>query len=204
MLTKDGTLTIAGLLFFGKQIERLLPQAGIQLHYFSGVDVDSEILDIKESVNPVPQLIQAAEDFVNHHSSKRAYFNPEQTRRTDVADYEPFVIRELVTNAFAHRDWSIFGQRIRLHLFHDRLELFSPGRLPNTLTLEQALSGMSYYRNPVMAQWLKDYGLSEKVGRGLFKINKFYKKTQLPPPQFLATEHTFHVIVPKANSFLST
>ncbi len=199
IMSRDSVVTIAGLLFFGKHIDRLLPQAGIDMHYFSGTTVDSEILDTKELTSDVPHLLAAAEDFVTYHSAKRSYFNKEQTRRTDRYDYEPFVIRELAANAFAHLDWSIFGQRIRLNMFQDRLELFSPGAIPNTLTLEQALNGVSYYRNPVMAQWLKDYGFSEKVGRGLFKIVQFYKNTQLPNPQFLAEPHYFKTILQKAN-----
>jgi ATP-dependent DNA helicase RecG len=199
VLTQQGNITIAGMLFFGKQIERPLPQAGIDLHCFRGTTVDSDILDSKELVHDIPHLIAAAEDFVKYHSAKRSYFNSEQTRRTDQYDYEPFVIRELVANAFVHRDWSIFGQRIRLNIFHDRFELFSPGAIPNTLTLEQALSGVSYYRNPVMAQWLKDYGISEKVGRGLFKIAQFYKRTQLPAPRFITEPQSFQVILIRAN-----
>lgn len=98
----------------------------------------------------------------------------EQTRRQDIPEYEPFVVRELIVNAFAHRDWSIFGQRIRLSLFNNRLELFSPGSLPNTLNLDRALAGISYYRNPLIAQMLKDYGFMDRLGRGLQKIIKFY------------------------------
>jgi len=43
---------------------------------------------------------------------------------------------EAVVNAMAHRDYSVYGSRIRLHLFADRLEIFSPGEIPNTLTGE--------------------------------------------------------------------
>jgi ATP-dependent DNA helicase RecG len=99
-------------------------------------------------------------------------------------DYDFFVIRELITNAFCHRDWSIFGQKIRLSLFDDRLELFSPGALPNTLTLENALAGVSFYRNPNIAQLCRDYGLVEKAGRGLQKIIAICKQLGLPNPEF--------------------
>lgn len=199
ILTREGNLTIAGLLFFGKEIVRFLPQAGIELHSFAGDDVTSDILDSKIVVSDIPAAIAAAEDFVTFHSQKRSYFNAAETRRTDRYDFEPFVVRELVVNAFAHRDWSIFGQKIRIAIFHDRLELFSPGKLPNTINLENALSGVSYYRNPIIAQWLHDYRLSEKLGRGLFKMMKFYKANQLPAPQFVADPTYFKVILSNAN-----
>ncbi|MBK9502055.1 MAG: hypothetical protein IPO06_22300 [Leptospiraceae bacterium] len=54
-------------------------------------------------------------------------------------------------------------------MFSDRIELFSPGGLPNTLTLQNAFSGVSYYRNPTITQICKDYGIVEKAGRGLEK-----------------------------------
>ena len=98
-----------------------------------------------------------------------------------------------------HRDWSIFGQKIRLNLFVDRLEVFSPGSIPNTLNLKRALAGISYYRNPLIAQMLKDYNLAEKVGRGLLKITKFYDSHHLKPPVFDATDAYFNVILYNAN-----
>ena len=52
---------------------------------------------------------------------------------------------------------------------------------------------------PVMAQWLKDYGVSEKIGRGLFKITQFYKRTQLPAPRFITEPQSFQVIPVRAN-----
>jgi ATP-dependent DNA helicase RecG len=199
LLTQEGNLTVAGMLFFGNYQKNVLPQAGIDLIRFSGPDVTSEILDRKEVLEEIPALIKIAEDFVKYHSCKRSYFNDEQTRRFDRWDFEPFVIRELVTNAFAHRDWSIFGQKIRLALFQDRFELFSPGKLPNTLHLENALHGVSYYRNPVIAQLLQDYRLSEKLGRGLYKIMTFYRKNNLLPPEFTVDANAFQVKLAAAN-----
>lgn len=199
IITTDEQITLAGMLFFGRTIEYFLPQAGIELACFRGTDVDSEIIDAKDVVQDVPRMIAAAEDFVRYHSRKQAYFNQEQTRRIDRYDYEPFAIRELLANAFAHRDWSIFGQKIRLRMFEDRLEIFSPGKLPNTLNLESALSGISYYRNPIIAQWLRDYQVAEKVGRGLFKIMKFYRQHHYPLPEFKDDPAYFQATLPNVN-----
>jgi len=110
------------------------------------------------------------------------------------------VVRELITNAFCHRDWSIFGQKIRLSLFDDRLELFSPGALPNALTLENALAGISFYRNPNIAQLCRDYGLVEKAGRGLQKIVAICKQLSLPQPQFQCGSTFIKTTVYKANN----
>lgn len=174
ILDEQERLNIAGSLFFSRQTMKMLPQAGIELNAFTGDDVTSEFLDSLDLGETIPECIQAAESFVRRNSRHHPVFNVEQTRRQDIPEYEPFVVRELIVNAFAHRDWSIFGQRIRLSLFNNRLELFSPGSLPNTLNLDRALAGISYYRNPLIAQMLKDYGFMDRLGRGLQKIIKFY------------------------------
>ena len=102
-------------------------------------------------------------------------------------------MRELIVNAFMHRDWSIFGQRIRLNVFADRMEVFSPGGLPNTLNLTRALSGISYYRNPIISQMLKDYKMADRVGRGLQKVVNYYQEHGLRPPVFDVDHAAFRV-----------
>ncbi|MBR8829548.1 MAG: putative DNA binding domain-containing protein [Gomphosphaeria aponina SAG 52.96 = DSM 107014] len=197
ILDQEERLTIAGSLFFSRQIGRMLPQAGIELNAFAGNDVTSPLIDSLALTETIPEAIQAGESFVKRNSRHLPVFNEEETRRHDIPDYEPFVIRELLVNAFAHRDWSIFGQSIRLLLFNDRLELFSPGSLPNTLNLDRALAGISYYRNPLIAQMLKDYGLMDHLGRGLLKIIKFYHSNHLATPIFENTDTFFRAIVYK-------
>jgi ATP-dependent DNA helicase RecG len=183
-LMNNQQMTVVGALFFGLNAERLLPQCGIQLFRFIGLDSTGEIADQKEIAASIPESIEATVKFVQFNSAVRGVFIEGNPRRTDLPDYDFFVIRELITNAFCHRDWSIFGQKIRLSLFDDRLELFSPGALPNTLTLENALAGISFYRNPNIAQLCRDYGLVEKAGRGLQKIIAICKQLGLPNPEF--------------------
>jgi ATP-dependent DNA helicase RecG len=191
-------MTVFGSLLFGRQPARLLPQAGLELNAFDGTDVMAPLTDSATILDTLPECIQAGEAFVRRNSHVRSVFNQDETRRRDIPDYEPFVVRELLANAFAHRDWAIFGQRIRLHLFTDRLECFSPGRLPNTLNLTRALAGISYYRNPLIAQMLKDYGLVDKLGRGLQKIMRHYTNAQLPLPEFDQSGEFFNVTVKKS------
>jgi ATP-dependent DNA helicase RecG len=192
IVTENQELTVLGMLFFGKNIERYLPQAGIELNCFSGTNLDSAIIDHKSDCKDIPTLIDLAETFIKYNSQKRGYFNEDETRRIDRYDYEPFVVRELVVNAFIHRDWSIFGQKVRISLFKDRLEIFSPGGLPNTLNLQKALSGISYYRNPIIAQMVRDYNLCEKMGRGLYKIINSFKGKKLKMPDFVFTLGNIH------------
>jgi len=81
-------------------------------------------------------------------------------------------------------DGKVMCVKIRLNLYSDKLEIFSPGKLPKTLNLTRALSGISYYRNPIIAQMVKDYGFAEKAGRGLRKIVKLYESQSIKSPVF--------------------
>ncbi len=112
-------------------------------------------------------------------------------------EYELFAVRELIVNAFCHRDWSVYGQKIRVTLFDDRLAIFSPGALPNSLSLANALAGVSYYRNPNIAQLCKDYELAERAGRGLQKIFRTFRERHLPPPEVIDDPMFFQVVLQK-------
>jgi predicted HTH transcriptional regulator len=73
--------------------------------------------------------------------------------RVDHPQYDLGAVHEAIVNAVAHRDYSITGSKIRLFLFSDRLELYSPGRLPNTLTVE-TMAYRVFTRNQLLVSFL--------------------------------------------------
>jgi ATP-dependent DNA helicase RecG len=81
--------------------------------------------------------------------------------------YQDRVFREIIVNACIHRNYSISGSRIRVFLFDDRLEVHSPGRLPNTITVEKLSAGVSYAVNPVILKFMENLRYVDKLGRGL-------------------------------------
>lgn len=70
-------------------------------------------------------------------------------QRLEASEYPQRVFREMVVNAFIHRDYAIEGSQIRIFLYRDFLEVRSPGLIPNFLTIENMKMGVNYYRNPV-------------------------------------------------------
>lgn len=184
ILDSQKNLTLLGGLFFGRNMQWLLPQSGIQLARFEGLDKTGNILDHRDLYASIPECIDSALKFVNENSKIKGVFKEGNIRRLDIPEFDLQIIKELLSNAFCHRDWSIWGQQIRLFMFEDRLEIFSPGGLPNTLTLQKALSGISYYRNPAITQICKDYGFVEKAGRGLEKITRKCKLEGIESPVF--------------------
>lgn len=184
-------ISLAGMLFFSKKPSLWLKNAGVQLVRFNGNDVTDEIIDRKNLEGNLPDIIDKTLDFVNIHNKVSEKF--EGIRRIDIYEYNKKVLREVIINAFAHRDWSLDGAKIRVYIFDDFIEVRSPGRIPDTLTLDRMKMGISYYRNPLIMQMLVDYGYADKIGRGIMSIIKFHEKNNLKLPEFEELGFEFRV-----------
>ena len=126
--------TVAGILLATSNPRQWIPNAFIQAVCYRGTDRDaSDQVDHKDIEGPIDEQILAACRFVKLNMKVAAYKSP---GRVEVPQYDMTAVFEAVVNAVAHRDYSIYGSKIRLHLFAGRLELFSPGSLLNTLTVD--------------------------------------------------------------------
>ncbi len=170
--------TLAGMLLFGNKdrVKRLVPQSGVTAVEFDSAEADIAGKYRKEINGPLPSLrggtgeiveagvIDEAVEFVLRVTSSETITG---TQRTTHFVYPPEVLREILVNAVAHRDYTIGGANISLALFPDRLEVESPGGLPNTITLEGMKRGARYHRNPMLADYLRDYNYLDKTSRGI-------------------------------------
>ena len=77
------------------------------------------------------------------------------------------MVREVLVNALIHRDYSIAGTDIMLTVYADRMEVVSPGRLPNTVTVDGMRSGARYARNQTLVNIMRDYGYVDARGMGV-------------------------------------
>ena len=131
--------TVTGILMGTDQPDRWLPHAYIQAVVYRGRDVPSSLesqwyqLDAKDITGSLDQQITGACGFVARNQKVRAR---KTMGRVDQPQYDMTSVFEAVVNAVAHRDYSMHGTRIRLHMFSDRIELYSPGSLPNTMTVD--------------------------------------------------------------------
>ncbi|MEZ4560101.1 MAG: ATP-binding protein [Caldilineaceae bacterium] len=112
--------------------------------------------------------------------------------REESSEYPVAVVREAIVNAVAHRDYSIRGEGIRLLMFSDRLELYSPGRLPGHVTLEN-LKDERYSRNEAIVAVLSDVGYIERLGYGIDRMIATMQDAGLPAPEFEETSAGFKV-----------
>jgi ATP-dependent DNA helicase RecG len=101
-------------------------------------------------------------------------------------------VREALVNAVAHRDYTIRGEGIRIALFGDRMECYSPGRLPGHVTVQNIIAER-FSRNETLVQVLADYGLIERLGYGIDRMLRQMAAAALPPPEFRETAAGFLV-----------
>ena len=197
----------AGYMLFAKKPRRRLPQAGVRLLVFPGTDMDydanlDEILDIPfvglqeegENDGIEESLPNRVISYLQPHISKERLEGMQRERHWD---YPVEVIRELLINAFAHRDWTRPND-VHLTVFSDRLEINSPGALPNGITIEKIKAGQQTPRNTNIVRVLRDYGFMDDRGMGIRrKVIPLMNERNGTEPEFEATEDYFKVVLRK-------
>lgn len=166
LLAQDETgvdrATVAGVLLCAQSPQDWLPQAAIVATHYRGQDRASGQLDAQEITGPLPEQIAAAVKFVARNMRIAARKTPE---RENLPQYSIAAVFEAVVNAVAHRDYSMGSRRIRLSMFKDRLEIDSPGKLPNSMTIE-SMDTSQATRNEVIASVFGRIPVGKALGTG--------------------------------------
>ena len=196
--------TVDGLLLFGKAPERYLPQSGVRAVCYPGAEPDYAARadeDLRGPLAPLGTadgsivesgLVDRAWDFVRRNTAPTARL--EGARRIDGWEYPKSVVREALVNALVHRDYGIAGTDVMLAIYADRLEIQSPGRLPNTVTVESMKAGMRYARNQALVNVMRDYGYVEARGMGVRnRIVPGMRAHNGTEPGLIEEEHRFTV-----------
>jgi ATP-dependent DNA helicase RecG len=161
-------LSVAGLLVFGETPQRYMPQSRISAVAFAGNDEDAAILDRREITGRLPTIIEDTRLFLDRNIRMPAI--EQGFRREDILLYDRKALGEAVVNAIAHRDYSLSGSQIRLFIFGNRIEVRSPGRLPNSVTLENIKLGVHAERNRAIATLLTQLGYMSAIGTGVPRL----------------------------------
>jgi len=165
-IMKDRELTVAGLLMFGINPQKFMPNACISYAHYKGSEIGDELIDKQVIEGTLPEQIDKVLAVLKHNFKQPSKIDG--AKRTDDSDnYSDRVLRELIVNAVTHRNYSIAGSQIRIFQYDDRLEFISPGRLPNTISVEKLKYGVSYASNPVILKFLENMRYADKLGRGL-------------------------------------
>jgi ATP-dependent DNA helicase RecG len=187
--TTDYMPTNAGLLLFGRDVERFFPQCEVTLVRYRGREMGDEFLreDIRDTL---VETVRRAEIWISEHMRRGSRMVG--LERQDWAQFPQGALREALVNAVAHRDYTIRGEGIRIALFGDRMECYSPGRLPGHVTVEN-IAAERFSRNETLVQVLADYGLIERLGYGIDRMLRQMSEAALPPPEFRETAAGFLV-----------
>ncbi|HED18249.1 MAG TPA: transcriptional regulator [Gammaproteobacteria bacterium] len=195
--------SIAGLILFGKNPRRYLKQSGLRVFAFAGEDkayqalldkmIDGPLVgrwDITDSGKSLIDggIIERFIEQITPFVSKEASDIDEHFRRETSWYYPIDAVREVLVNALAHRDWTRFVD-IEIGIYSNRLEVISPGALPNAMTIEKMMAGQRSPRNAIIMEVLRDYGYVDSRGMGIrTKVVPLMKRMNHIEPLFEATE----------------
>jgi ATP-dependent DNA helicase RecG len=192
------TPTVAGILLFGRQPQRFLRSAEMICVRYVGPAMGDEFVR-QDLGGTLPEQIRQAEAFVVGNMRRGMKLNG--LAREETTEYPLPVVREAIVNAVAHRDYSVRGEGIRLLMYGDRLEVYSPGRLPGHVTLTN-LKDERYSRNEAIVAVLSDLGYIERLGYGIDRMIAAMQAAGLPEPDFEETTAGFKVTLRSAGAEL--
>ena len=169
---KEGHLTVAGVLLFSKYPTKFLPQARLRLLKYDGTKMETgRRLNLIKEINyeyAIPKIIEEVRQAINFQLREFQYLDKDGIFKI-IPEYPEFAWFEGIVNSLTHRNYSIIGDYIRVSLYDDRLEIFSPGKLPNIVTLDN-MKNTRYSRNPRIARVLSEFGWVKELNEGVKRI----------------------------------
>jgi len=201
----NNVCSVAGLVCFANNPRRYLRQSGLRVMVFSGDDKKAYqaqldvVLDAplvgRWVINPEGQKVLDQEGVIEKLSIAITTFVSQESAdidgnmRRERQWYYPWeALRETIINALAHRDRTI-AVDIELSIYSDRLEVISPGKLQNSMTIKKMIAGQRSPRNPLIMDILRDYAYVDARGMGVrTKIIPLMKKFNKSEPVFELTD----------------
>ena len=175
----------AGVMFFASEPRRFCPDAVITCILFNGTE-RVKIIDRKDFSGGMLSDIDDSMNFIERNT--RVAYEIKSLYRENILAYPMEAVREALLNAVMHRDWYLTGANVHVEILADRLEIKSPGRFPEGVTLE-TLGQAAVRRNPLVADLLARAGLVERAGTGIERMRVEALSRGYPEPEF--KEDTF-------------
>ena len=195
-LDQHSVCSVGGLLIFGRAPQKYLPQAELSYAYFRGADIGAELLDKKNISGSLTDLVDKTQDLILLNTPVPSTIIG--MKREEQIAYPKTVIREALVNAVLHRDYSIYGAKIRVFQFSDRIQFYSPGRLPNSVTVEKMKTTISVPRNPFLLKYMENYRYIDGLGRGIPMIMRQMRQLNAPEPLLIEDGEEFVLTVFRA------
>jgi len=188
-LMKNGIMNVSGALLFAKNPQVRLPVFIVKAICFPGNEIDStSYIESNDMTGKLEEVFKASKSFILRNLKNIQ--NGQDVNSLGVLEIPEIVIEELLVNALLHRDYFISAP-IRIFIYKNRVEIISPGHLPNNLTVENIKNGNSNIRNPILTSYatkiLPYRGLATGIKRALQKYSEIDFENDLDGNQFKVT-----------------
>lgn len=191
-------LTNAAVLLFARNVQQFYPNCRIRFIRYDGnsAQVGTQI-NILKDVNielPLTKIITEAKRFISSQLREFTALNQKTGKFQIVPEYPEFAWLEGIVNAVTHREYGLSGNYIQVSMFDDRLEILSPGRLPNIVTIDN-IKETRYSRNPRIARVLTDFGWVRELNEGVKRIYSDMKAFFLDEPTYTEPEQSVKLVL---------
>ena len=191
-------LTNAAVLLFSKNIQQFYPNCRIRFVRYDGnaekVGVNINIIKDVIIEFPILRIIDKTKEFIITQLREFTSLDLNTGRFQNVPEYPEFSWLEGIVNAVTHREYGMAGSYIKITMFDDRLEIQSPGKLPNIVSVEN-IQTTRYSRNPRIARVLTEFGWVRELNEGVKRIFSDMKDFYLSPPEYSEPEQTVKLIL---------
>ena len=191
-------LTNAAVLLFARNVQQFYPNCRIRFIRYDGVyaQVGTDINIIKDYNIELPllKIIDEAKDFIAKQLREFTALNTATGKFQIVPEYPEFAWLEGIVNAVAHREYAMSGSFIKVSMFDDRLEIESPGKLPNIVTVAN-IRETRYSRNPRISRVLTEFGWVRELNEGVKRIYADMEKFFLEDPVYMEPEQAVRLVL---------
>jgi ATP-dependent DNA helicase RecG len=193
----DATPTVLGILTLGKSPQDFLPGACVQFLRIEGTELTNPVLDEKKFTGTLLEVLRRADETLDAHNRTAMDIISAPTH-TKNPTYPQAAIRQLLYNAVLHRTYERTNASVMIYWFDDRVEILSPGGPYGNVTPENfGRPGIMDYRNPNIAEVLKNLGFVQGFGRGIAIARKELEKNGNPPPEFQCESSCVNCVIRK-------
>jgi ATP-dependent DNA helicase RecG len=185
--------TNLGILVVGKDPTQLIPGAYIQFLRIEGTELTDPIKDQKEIAGPLSMMLRVLDEILQSHISIASDITA-QSVEIQQPDYPLVALQQLARNAVLHRTYEGTYAPVRITWFSDRIEIQNPGGPFGQVNRQNfGMLGITDYRNPNLAEALKNLGFVQRFGIGIATARSSLQKNGSPPPEFVVEDA--HVLV---------
>lgn len=191
-------LTNAAVLLFAKNVMQFYPNCRVRFLRIEGreLQVGSKLNVVKDKSLDLPilRIIDEAKSFISDQLRVFTTQDVKTGKFIETPEYPEFPWLEGIVNAVAHRDYAMTGAYIKVSMYDDRLEIESPGCLPDLVTVDN-IRDTRFSRNPKISRVLTEFGYVRELNEGVKKIYSDMAEAKLPIPEYSDSANSVRLVL---------